>query len=110
MIQWTYLNTTDDLDAVVDLSYQQTCLIFKHSIRCSLSAVAKHRLETAWDFEDQQLKPFFLDLINYRDLSNLVADRFAVQHESPQVLMIKEGRCIYDTSHLDITVEELHEQ
>ena len=109
MINWTYLDNNDAIEDVVDQSYKHPCLIFKHSIRCSLSAIAKHRLENDWDFNDGELQPFFLDLINYRALSTLVADRFAIEHESPQVLLIKDGICTYNVSHLDIKVRELHE-
>ena len=84
-------------------------LIFKHSTRCSISTMAKYRLEDDWNFEGKKLEPYYLDLINYRDLSKEVAEKFDVHHESPQVLLIKNGECTYDASHLDITVSELHE-
>lgn len=109
MIKWNYLTDKAHLKAIVDQSRVQPCLIFKHSTRCSLSAIAKHRLENDWDFLEQDLHPFLLDLISFRDLSGLVANEFDIQHESPQVLLIKDGKCIYDTSHLNINVGELHD-
>lgn len=88
----------------------QPCLLFKHSTRCSISAIAKHRLEADWDLPETAVKPYFLDLIAYRRLSNQVAESFAVRHESPQVLLIHEGRCVYDASHLDISLEAIRER
>ena len=109
MIKWNYLTDKAALEAIVDHSRVQACLIFKHSTRCSLSAIAKHRIENDWDFSEQDLSPFLLDLISFRDLSGLVSSEFGIQHESPQVLLIKDGKCVYTTSHLNINVAELHD-
>ncbi len=67
------------------------------------------RLEDDWRFSPDQLAPFYLDLLAFRDVSNHLAERFSVYHESPQVLLIRDGECVYDASHLDISVEELQE-
>jgi len=109
MAKWISLTDNESLESLIELSHKKPCLIFKHSIRCSISSIAKHRLESDWDFEASELQPFLLDLINYRAISQLVAERFEVHHESPQVLLIREGECTYDASHLDISVSELHE-
>lgn len=108
-MDWKLIENTQDLDAIKERSKEVPCLIFKHSTRCSISAMAKNRLEDGWDFSGEKLEPYYLDLINYRDLSKEVAEKFDVHHESPQVLLIKNGECTYDASHLDITVSELHE-
>ena len=81
-------------------------IIFKHSIRCSTSLMAKRRLEMDKDSVPNGLALYFLDLIRNRDLSNLVADDFQVHHESPQLLLIKDGECILDQSHGSISLEE----
>ncbi|MBI1225450.1 MAG: bacillithiol system redox-active protein YtxJ [Bacteroidetes bacterium] len=106
---WNPLTLVADIDAVIERSHQVPCLIFKHSTRCSISFMAKHRLEATWDFPTTQLEAFYLDLIAYRSLSNEVATRFAVFHESPQILVIKKGECVLDASHLDISTEEIKE-
>ena len=54
-------------------------------------------------------QPYYLDLISYRNVSNEIAERFQVYHESPQILLIKDGDCYHDASHLDISVEEIKE-
>lgn len=109
LINWRNLDHPEQLDTLMALSAAVPCLIFKHSTRCSISTIAQHRLENNWRFTDDHIRPYYLDLIAHRALSNEIAERFSVPHESPQVLLIHEGECIYDTSHLDIQVDELHE-
>jgi bacillithiol system protein YtxJ len=107
MIQWIPLSTEGQLEDIVKQSNNVPCLIFKHSTRCSISSMAKSRLEKTWDFPEDEIKPYYLDLIAYRDVSNAIAEKFGVYHESPQALLIRNGECTYDASHLDISVQEL---
>lgn len=108
MIQWIPLDSESQLDEIVEQSNNTPCLIFKHSTRCNISSMAKTRLEKSWDFSTSEMKPYYLDLIAFRGISNAIAEKFGVYHESPQVLLIRNGECTYDASHLDISVEELH--
>ncbi|MBL7829137.1 MAG: bacillithiol system redox-active protein YtxJ [Saprospiraceae bacterium] len=108
-LNWNPLQTTEQVDDLVLRSFSVPCLIFKHSIRCNISAIAKYRLEEDWSFMDEEIEPYYLDLVTYRNVSNHVAEIFSIHHESPQALLIHKGECLYDTSHLDITVEELKE-
>ena len=108
-MDWKIIESAKDLNAVVERSKEVPCLIFKHSTRCSISTMAKYRLEDDWNFEGEKLEAYYLDLISYRSISKEIAERFKVHHESPQVLLIKNGECTYDASHLDITVNELNE-
>jgi bacillithiol system protein YtxJ len=109
MINWHTLTTTAQLDAIAERSNSVPCLILKHSTTCSISAMAKARLERKWDFDATEIEPYYLDLLSFRPISAAIAERFEVHHESPQVLLIRNGVCVYDASHLDISVEELHE-
>ena len=109
MIKWSSLASVAEVHDLVERSHQQPCLIFKHSTRCSISSMAKFRLEGAWDFSPEELEPYYLDLIANREVSSFVAEHFEVYHESPQVLLIRDGVCTYDASHLDISVAEIHE-
>lgn len=84
-------------------------LIFKHSTRCSVSAMAKRRFEMDWESIPPATSLYFLDLISYRDISAQIAETFQVHHESPQILLIKDGACILDASHSDISAEEVAE-
>jgi len=85
-------------------------IIFKHSTRCSISLMAKKKFELDWDALPETTPLYFLNLINYRDISNTIADIFNVHHESPQLLLIKDGECIFETSHGEISAEEAAEQ
>jgi bacillithiol system protein YtxJ len=107
-MNWINLVSEDELTKIKELSYQQPQLIFKHSTRCSISVVAKNRLDNATapagvDF-------YYLDLLNHRAISAKIAEDFNVYHESPQVLLIKNGECVYDESHSGIRMEEINEQ
>lgn len=108
-MNWKQLSTIDQLDKIVERSKETPVLIFKHSTRCNISSMAKFRLEDDWDFPETQIEPYYLDLIAFRNISSEIANRFSVNHESPQVLLIRNGECTYDASHLDISVQELHE-
>ena len=107
-MNWNPLNTTQELAALKEKSFERPQLIFKHSIRCSISAMAKGRLErkqapTGIDF-------YYLDLINNRSLSNEVAGMFGITHESPQVILVKNGEAIYHESHNGISMDEISAQ
>jgi len=103
-MNWTSLESTDQIDVIK--KQQNYSVIFKHSTRCSISMMVKKRFELDWDKLPGNLPLYFLDLIRYRELSNKVAADFQVYHESPQLLLIKDGECILDLSHGQISVEE----
>ena len=106
-MKWNELISEEQLQQVKDRSFDRPQVIFKHSTRCSISSVAKTRLEKWQPSEDFDF--YFLDLIRYRPLSNKIADTFMVHHESPQVLVVKSGECVYDESHLGISLQEILE-
>ncbi len=108
-LNWLPITTISDVSAIIERSHQLPCLIFKHSISCNISAIAKFRLEDDWIFEADEIAPYYLDLLQHRPISADIAEGFQVHHESPQVLLIHNGVCVYDASHLDITVDELKE-
>lgn len=105
---WISLQTEEHLNQLTQLSYTKPQVIFKHSTRCSISSVAKNRLERSNQPEEMDFH--FLDLITYRQLSGKIAEAFNVYHESPQILVIKNGECIYDESHSGIDMEEIIQQ
>ena len=86
--------------------HQGYSIIYKHSSRCSVSFMAKRRIEMDADELPDNLPVYILDLIKYRDISNQIAHEFHVHHESPQLLLIKNGECILDQSHHEISIEE----
>lgn len=103
-MNWTQLQSTDQLNEIKNLPGYS--IIFKHSTRCSISMMAKRRFELDWDSLPEELPLYFLDLIQYREISNQIAQLFHVHHESPQLLLIKDGECILDQSHGGISVDE----
>ena len=107
-MNWNDITNEAQLNAIVEESKQQPVVIFKHSTRCSISSMAKGRLERAE--EPAGVKFYYLDLIAHRDISNKIAENFHVHHESPQVLLLKNGECVYDESHNGIDMREIEEQ
>ncbi len=104
-MKWTPLQSMEQLNEIVTNSGTSTALLFKHSTRCSISTVALERLNKS-SLSDR-VPAYLLDLLSYREISNAIATRLQVPHESPQVLLIKNGECFYDVSHLSITVEDI---
>ena len=105
-MNWLELSNESQLNEIIEDSKNAPVLIFKHSTRCSISSMAINRLERAWK-EGAKLKPYYLDLIRYRDISNLIATKLGVEHQSPQAIVIKDGKAIYNNSHMGISFNEL---
>ena len=109
-MNWKLLNDPAGLDEIYQRSHQVPVLIYKHSTRCSISDMVLGRLERSWNPEEvSELEVYFLDLIAYRQISNEVADRFGVYHESPQILLLVGGKCVFDTSHMGISFSAIKE-
>jgi len=107
-IGWKELNNLEQLEEIKKLSSEKPVVIFKHSSRCSISSMALGRLERSWDGVDHKnTEIYFLDLIQYRNISTAVAETFDVFHQSPQIIVIKDGKAIYDESHMGISYEEI---
>jgi len=109
MINWIPLQKETQIAQIIEQSSTIPCLIFKHSSTCDMSAMSRMRLETDWSFKEEELICYFLDILTYRNIAQSIAEEFHVEHESPQVLLIRDGFCSYDASHMDISVEELKE-
>ena len=104
-MNWTLLTDIAQLVILKEKSFIQPQVIFKHSTRCSISSMVKNRLDKS---EPPHHIPFhFLDLIRHRNVSDKIAEEFLVEHESPQILVIKNGECIYDESHTGISMDDI---
>ncbi|PZX94561.1 bacillithiol system redox-active protein YtxJ [Flavobacterium aquariorum] len=108
-INWIPLTNLDQLNEIVSASNEKPVAIFKHSTRCSISRFALKQFENEFALEDR-VDTYFLDLLEYRDISNEIASRFGVYHQSPQLLLIKNGQSVYDVSHSDIDAGDLVER
>lgn len=102
MTYWQKLNTEAALDHIKEASFNRPQLIFKHSISCGISAHILDGLETATKQLSSSMDLHYLDLINHRNVSNLTASKFGVPHQSPQVILIKDGKVVYNASHFSI--------
>ncbi len=107
-MNWIALTNETQLKEIKERSKVKPQIIFKHSTRCSISSVAKNRLERSHLPQDADF--YYLDLIQHRHISGKIAEYFSVYHESPQILLIKNGECIYDESHSGISMDEITEQ
>lgn len=107
-MNWISLTASDQLQKIVDASFQKPQVIYKHSTRCGISSMVLRRLER--DTPPDLIEYHFLDVIRHRNISNQIAEQFKVYHESPQILLIKNGECVYDESHYAISMEEVLEQ
>jgi bacillithiol system protein YtxJ len=111
-MNWIDLIDLEQLDRIDAASRNGPVLILKHSTRCGVSSAALGRLERGWtDADDAVHTAYFLDLLRYRSISDAIAERYSLEHASPQLLVIRNGRCTYSASHFGIgytdTIEAL---
>ena len=104
-MNWIDLTSEEQLNQVNEQSNTQPVVIFKHSTRCSISIMAKGRLER--ETAPDNVPFYYLDLLNHRNISNKIAEKYSVHHESPQILVIKNGECTYDESHNGISMKDI---
>lgn len=103
---WRALTDLSQLNEMVNESTEKPVVVFKHSTRCSISRMALRQFEQEFDLEGKVV-PYYLDLLEHRDISNEIATRFGVYHQSPQLIVIKDGKAVYDRSHESIDATKL---
>ena len=107
-VEWSVLNSLEQIDTIIEESANVPVVIFKHSTRCSISSSALNRFERGWDSNEAgELKPYFLDLISFRDVSNALARKLNVEHQSPQIIVLKNKKAVFNTSHMSINFDDL---
>jgi len=106
-MNWNKIDNEQALDEIIQTSYQEPVLLFKHSYRCSISSVALSRMEKAWS--QNGIKPFLIDVINQRPISNHIAQFLNITHESPQAILLQNGEAVYNASHLEINYKDLQD-
>ena len=108
MSKWKNIEKEDDLNTIIEKSKEKPVAIFKHSTSCSISAMALNRLQREWkDEEMENLDFYYLDLLSYRSLSNKIAEKLNVDHQSPQIIIVKDGKAVYHNSHMGVSYSEL---
>lgn len=104
---WKVLETEAQLNQAIQDSHDKPVVLFKHSVTCGISAGAKHRLESDWDLDGEALDFYYLDLLAHRPISNKIAGDLEVLHQSPQLVVLKNGKAVFDTSHHKISVQAI---
>jgi bacillithiol system protein YtxJ len=110
-MNWNKITSIDQLEAIKVESEQNPVLLFKHSTTCSISATALDRFERGFNKLEntKDIKFYYLDLLNHRDVSRKIAEEFDVEHQSPQAILVKNGAAVYDASHYEISIGDVVE-
>lgn len=104
---WKQIESQKDLDSAIEKSSQQKVLIFKHSTRCFISKTVLRSFEKQMQESDKNFGYYFLDLLAYRSISNEIESRFDVVHQSPQLIVLENGKAIYNASHQNIDLDKI---
>ncbi len=107
-MNWKQLAKPEQLQELFDMPSNEAIVIFKHSTRCSISRMAKDRIEREWN-ESIDLPFYYLDLLQYREISNSIAEQTGVEHQSPQIIVLKGGKSVFTTSHGQISLKAILE-
>ncbi len=105
-LNWQHLNELEQLELIHQKSFTRPQVIFKHSIHCGTSAMAKYQLEESWDLH-QTIDFYYLDLINHRQISNAISTKYQTTHQSPQLLVINQGVVTNHVSHHRVSMDWL---
>ncbi|MGE8553283.1 MAG: bacillithiol system redox-active protein YtxJ [Chryseobacterium jejuense] len=104
---WQNIKSEEDLEKAIESSYQHKIAIFKHSTSCFISKTVLRNFEKEVENSDQQVEVYFLDLLAHRPLSNKIAEDFGIRHESPQLIVIENGKPVNSASHQDISLSQI---
>ena len=105
---WIELKSMEQLDEIEKISEEKTVAILKHSTRCGVSRMVLRMFESDYNLDESEpVELYFLDLISYREISNEIAGRFKVHHESPQLIVLKNKEVVHHSSHQSISAEKL---
>lgn len=106
---WNYLENEQQLEELKKTSFMKPVAIFKHSTRCSISRMSWNQFQKYYNISNDKMELYHLDLLEYRFISNEIAEQFQVPHQSPQIIVIKDGVAVYHTSHESIDAKDLEE-
>ena len=109
VLPWIFLTSESQLEEIIKKSFEKTQVVFKHSTRCSISSVSMNKFVKNYNVPKEDADLYYLDLLNYRSVSDEVGYKFQVMHQSPQVLVIKNGEAVYDASHYSIQTDKILE-
>jgi len=109
VLSWIFLTSESQLEEITRKSFEKTQVIFKHSTRCSISSISMNKFVRNYSIPVEDADLYYLDLLNYRSVSDEVGYKFQVMHQSPQVLVIKNGEAVYSASHYAIQTDKILE-
>lgn len=105
--EWIPLESIQELEELVEKSRTKTQIIFKHSTSCGVSRMVIKMFKKNFSFSNDQLDLHYLDLHAHRTISDEVEQKFKVDHQSPQLLVIRNGEVVANASHGAITSLDL---
>ena len=106
-MNWISFTNLSQISEISESSHKKPVIIFKHSTRCSVSRLALKQFEREFDIDASQIDCYFLDLLNFKEISNQIGEHFAVQHQSPQLILVQNGQATYNVSHSEIDASDL---
>jgi bacillithiol system protein YtxJ len=109
VIPWNQLQSLEQLNEIIEESKSIPVVVFKHSTRCGISRMVIKQFESNYTIEASQLKLYYLDLLNYRDISNEIGHKLQVMHQSPQLIVIKNTETVAHASHYEINSIDLEQ-
>ena len=101
------LDKMEQFDEIDEISQTKPVVLFKHSTRCSISRMALKQFDAEFNYPEEKIDWYLLDLLNHRDLSNEIASRYNIVHQSPQIVVIRNGKAVFNESHDSISAEDL---
>lgn len=101
---WKNIESEEDLKKAIEKSFEKKVILFKHSTRCQISKIVLKNFEKEVAHSDKEVEYYYLDLIKYRSISNEIAEQFAITHQSPQMIVLENGKAVIDASHQSISV------
>jgi len=109
VLPWIFLTSESQLEEIERKSFEKPQVVFKHSTRCSISSVSMNKFVKNYNIPSADADLYYLDLLNYRSVSDEVGYKFQIMHQSPQVLVIKNGEAVYNASHYAIQTDKILE-
>ncbi|MBP6127534.1 bacillithiol system redox-active protein YtxJ [Flavobacterium sp.] len=101
------LDKMEQFDEIDEISQTKLVVLFKHSTKCSISRMALKQFDAEFNYPEEKIDWYLLDLLNHRDLSNEIASRYNVMHQSPQIIVIRNEKAVFNASHDSISAEDL---
>lgn len=106
-MSWNPIQSIDRIAEIESNSFSRPQLIFKHSTRCGISSWAEAELNSGVNKLEKKIDLHYLDLLNYRNISNHIAKALSVHHQSPQIILLDKGEIALSLSHSSISVSRI---